>query len=126
MGASLKKAIVVSMAALAIGFAFASAASPASAAGYDDAVGPTPSAAWGVQLAGNFSKDLALAAFQRARQRYQTILGDAEPIVLASEIRSRGTQPFYRVALSSPTQAEAELLCGKLHSAGASCVVLRS
>jgi hypothetical protein len=89
-------------------------------------VGETPFAPWGVQLAGNFSKDLALAAFAREKQRYKDILGDVEPFILATPIRSRGTRAFFRVRLPSPSQADAQQICHKLHKMGGSCVVLRS
>jgi hypothetical protein len=86
----------------------------------------SPFAPWGVQLAGNFSKALALAAFARDRQKYQTVIGDTEPFVLASRIRSRGPRTFFRVRLPAPTRAQAQTLCRKLHSVGAACIVLRS
>jgi Transglycosylase SLT domain/SPOR domain len=89
-------------------------------------VADTPFAPWGVQLAGNFSKDLALAAFARERQRYKDVLGDVEPFILATRVRSRGTRPFFRVRLPSPSQGAAQQICHKLHSLGGSCVVLRS
>jgi transglycosylase-like protein with SLT domain/sporulation related protein len=91
-----------------------------------ETVGETPFAPWGVQLAGNFSKALALAAFQRVRERYGAILGDAEPFVLGSRLQSRGASPFFRVRLPASTQIEAQRLCDRLHAAGASCIVLRS
>jgi hypothetical protein len=91
-----------------------------------ETIGQTPFAPWGVQLAGNFSKALALAAFERVRQKYQAILGDAEPFVLASRLRNRGASLFFRVRLPAPTQVDAQRLCNKLHSVGASCAVLRS
>jgi Transglycosylase SLT domain/SPOR domain len=89
-------------------------------------VGETPFAPWGVQLAGNFSKDLALAAFARERDRYKEVLGDIEPFVLATRLRSRGARAFFRVRLPSPTQAAAQQICHKLHLLGGSCIVLRS
>jgi Transglycosylase SLT domain/SPOR domain len=90
------------------------------------AVGETPFAPWGVQLAGNFSKDLALAAFARERERYKEVLGDIEPFVLATRLRSRGARAFFRVRLPSPTRADAQQICRKLHLLGGSCIVLRS
>jgi hypothetical protein len=89
-------------------------------------VGETPFAPWGVQLAGNFSKDLALAAFARERDRYKDVLGDIEPFVLATRLRNRGARAFFRVRLPSPTQAAAQQICHKLHLLGGSCIVLRS
>jgi hypothetical protein len=91
-----------------------------------DTVGQTPFAPWGVQLAGNFSKAMALAEFQRVRQRYQAILGETEPFVLASRLRNRGASTFFRVRMPASTALEAQRLCGKLRAAGGSCVVLRS
>jgi hypothetical protein len=90
------------------------------------AVGETPFAPWGVQLAGNFSKDLALAAFARERERYKEVLGDIEPFVMATRLRSRGARAFFRVRLPSPTRADAQQICRKLHLLGGSCIVLRS
>jgi hypothetical protein len=91
-----------------------------------DSVGQTPFAPWGVQIAGNFSKAIALAEFQRVRQKYQAILGDVEPFILASRLRNRGASTFFRVRMPASTAIEAQRLCGKLHAAGGSCVVLRS
>jgi Transglycosylase SLT domain/SPOR domain len=89
-------------------------------------VGETPFAPWGVQLAGNFSKDLALAAFARERERYKDVLGDIEPFVMATRLRSRGARAFFRVRLPSPTQAAAQQICHKLRLVGGNCIVLRS
>jgi hypothetical protein len=54
-------------------------------------------APWGVQLAGNFSKAIALASFERARQNYAGMLGSFQPMVIGTRMLSRGTRPFYRV-----------------------------
>jgi len=43
---------------------------------YAGPIDVSPIAPWGVQLAGNFSKDRALASFARARQRHAAILSD--------------------------------------------------
>src|SRR5205814_3714811 len=46
----------------------------------DDEAGAAPFAPWGGQLSGNFSKALALASFERARQRYAAAIGEeAQP-----------------------------------------------
>jgi hypothetical protein len=89
-------------------------------------VAETPFAPWGVQLAGSFSKAAALAAFDRARDKYRAIIGDAEPFILSSRLRSRGASAFFRVRLPAATRGEADRLCGKLQAAGGACVVLRS
>jgi hypothetical protein len=85
-----------------------------------------PFAPWGVQLAGNFSKERALASFGRARQRYAGVIGDARPMVIGTRLRSRGTRAFYRVRLPADSRQDADAMCRKIRSAGGACVVLRS
>ena len=83
-------------------------------------------APWGVQLAGNFSKPLALAAFDRARARYAAVVGDTRPMIIGRLLRSRGTRPFYQVRLPAPSRAVAEQLCGRIQAAGGACVAMPS
>ena len=83
-------------------------------------------APWGVQLAGNFSKGLALAAFDRARARYAAVVGDTRPMIIGRLLRSRGTRPFYQVRLPAPSRAVAEQLCGRIQAAGGACVAMPS
>ena len=83
-------------------------------------------APWGVQLAASFSKDSALRAFARARHTYASVIGDMEPFVLGSVLRSRGWRPFYRVRLPAQTGGEAKRLCDKIQAVGGACAVLRS
>jgi len=85
-----------------------------------------PFAPWGVQVSGNFSKERALAAFVRVRQRYARVLGEARPMVIGTRLLSRGTRTFYRVRLPSESRQSAETLCGRIRQAGGSCVALRS
>jgi hypothetical protein len=91
-----------------------------------DTIGASLFAPWGVQLAGNFSKNLALAAFARDRQRYSEVLAGLEPFVIATRLRNRGPRAFFRVRLPAPTRAAAQQLCRELHAHGGSCIVLRS
>jgi Transglycosylase SLT domain/SPOR domain len=91
-----------------------------------ETLGATPFAPWGVQLAGNFSKSLALAAFARTRRAYASVIGDTQPFVLATRLRNRGARAFFRVRLPSPTRAAAAQICQRLRAIGGSCIVLRS
>ncbi|WP_393990596.1 lytic transglycosylase domain-containing protein [Xanthobacter sediminis] len=81
-------------------------------------------APWGVQVSGNFSKDLALASFRRAAEKYQSVFGDAVPVIVATRMAGRGARTFYRVRLPAQTRAEANALCGRLRKAGGPCIVL--
>jgi hypothetical protein len=85
-----------------------------------------PIAPWGVQLSGNFSKPIALASFERARQRYSRIIGDLQPMIIGSVLRSRGTRRFYRVLLPAASRAQADRLCNAILAQGGACVALRS
>jgi hypothetical protein len=83
-------------------------------------------APWGVQLAGNFSKALALASYARAQQRYQTVLGDIRPMIIGTRLRSRGTRRFYRVRAPAASRTAANTLCNRIRAIHGSCIVLRS
>ena len=83
-------------------------------------------APWGVQIAASFSKGSALRAFARARHRYASVIGDMNPFVLGSVLRSRGWRPFYRVRLPAQTGGEARRLCDRIQAVGGACAVLRS
>lgn len=86
----------------------------------------SPIAPWGVQLAGNFTKAIALASFERARQRYSGILGSLRPMIIGTQLRSRGTRPFYRVLLPASSRAVADQVCHAITARGGACVALRT
>jgi hypothetical protein len=85
-----------------------------------------PLAPWGVQLAGNFSKAVALASFGRAQLRYHAILGDLRPMVVGGVLRSRGTRRFYRVLIPASSRGEADHICTAILAHGGACVALRT
>ena len=86
----------------------------------------SPLAPWGIQIAGDFSKDRALAIYARARQRYAAVLSDVAPMVIGTRLRSRGTGAFYRVRVPAATREAATEFCNRLHKVGGACVVLKS
>lgn len=85
-----------------------------------------PAAPWGIQLAGNFSKQLALASFSRARSRYAGVIGEVRPMIIGTRLRFRGSRAFYRVRIPAETRTAADGLCGKIRSVGGACIVLRT
>ena len=85
-----------------------------------------PLAPWGIQLAGNFSKVLALRSFARASRAYSRVLGDVRPMIIGTLLRSRGSRPFYRVRVPAASRQDADLVCNQIRGAGGSCLVLRS
>ncbi|MBN9599811.1 MAG: lytic transglycosylase domain-containing protein [Afipia sp.] len=83
-------------------------------------------APWGVQLAAGFSRDKALAMYARAIKRLGPVIGDRDPNLLGSVLRSRGTRMFYQVRIGTDTRAAANDLCGRIRRVGAACLVLRN
>jgi hypothetical protein len=65
---------------------------------------------WGVQLAAGFNRDQALAMYSRAMKRLSAVIGDQDPSLLGSTLRSRGTRIFYN----------------RIRRAGGACFVLRN
>lgn len=94
--------------------------------GRRDAIPEAPFAPWGVQLAGNFSKERALASYARARNLYAAILGDIRPMVIGTRLLSRGTRAFYRVRVPADSREAANAVCTRIRGAGGACVVLKS
>lgn len=81
---------------------------------------------WGVQLAAGFSRDKALAMYARAMARVSGVIGDHDPNLLSTTLRSRGTRAFYQVRIGAQTRQDANDLCAKIHKAGQACMVLRN
>lgn len=85
-----------------------------------------PAAPWGIQLAGNFSKALALQSFARTRKLYTSVIGDVRPMIIGTRLRSRGTRAFYRVRIPAQSREAADTLCGRIRQVGGACLVLRT
>jgi len=81
---------------------------------------------WGVQLAAGFSREKALAMYGRAVSRLSSVIGDRDPSILTSRLRSRGPATFYQVRFGADTRGEADDLCGRIRKAGGACFVLRN
>ena len=81
---------------------------------------------WGIQLAANFSKALALQNFSRAQASYAKVIGGARPMIIGTRLRSRGTQAFYRVRIPAQSRQAADELCGRIRTSGGACIVLKT
>ena len=81
---------------------------------------------WGVQLAAGFDRNKALAMYARAIKGLATIIGDRDPSLLSSVMRTRGTHLFYQVRIGADTRPEADDLCNRIRRAGGACFVLRN
>jgi hypothetical protein len=81
---------------------------------------------WGVQLAAGFDRNKALAMYSRAVTRLSAVIGDRDPSLLGSVMRSRGTRTFYQVRIGADTRGEADDLCNRIRKAGGACFVLKN
>jgi len=81
---------------------------------------------WGVQLAAGFDRNKALAMYSRAIKNLSAVIGDRDPSLLASVMRSRGTHTFYQVRIGADTRPEADNLCNRIRRAHGACFVLRN
>ena len=81
---------------------------------------------WGVQLAAGFSRDKALAMYARAMKRLNAVIGDQDPSLLSSVMRSRGPRAFYQVRIGADTRPAADTLCSRIRKAGEGCFVLKN
>lgn len=81
---------------------------------------------WGVQLAAGFSRDRAMSMYARAMKRLQTVIGDRDPTILSTLLRSRGTRAFYQVRIGADRRGEANDLCARIRREGQACLVLRN
>jgi transglycosylase-like protein with SLT domain/sporulation related protein len=81
---------------------------------------------WGVQLAAGFDRNKALAMYSRAIKRLGDVIGDRDPSLLSSVMRSRGTRAFYQVRIGADTRGEADDLCNRIRKVGGACFVLKN
>jgi Transglycosylase SLT domain/SPOR domain len=81
---------------------------------------------WGVQLAAGFDRNKALAMYARAMKHLSAVIGDQDPSLLSSVMRSRGTRTFYQVRIGADTRPAADDLCSRIRRAGGACFVLRN
>ncbi|WP_316237483.1 lytic transglycosylase domain-containing protein [Bradyrhizobium sp. SZCCHNR1015] len=81
---------------------------------------------WGVQLAAGFDRNRALSMYARAIKGLGTIIGDRDPSLLSSVMRSRGNRAFYQVRIGAESRPEADGLCNRIRRAGGACFVLRN
>lgn len=81
-------------------------------------------APWGVQISGNYSREIALASFRREARRAPQVFGELVPVIVATRVGGRGPSTFYRVRLPAQTKAEGMKMCDRLRQAGGACLVL--
>lgn len=85
-----------------------------------------PASAWGVEIATSFSKQEALAEFDRVKQDHADLLGSYDPMVVESCDLHMGTDLQYSARIGMDSRDEADKLCAKLQAAGGACIVQKN
>jgi hypothetical protein len=81
---------------------------------------------WGIEIASAFSKDEALAEFDRVKQAHSDLFGNYTPIVVETCDLHLGTALRYSARIGMDSRDAADALCAKLKEAGGACIVQKN
>jgi hypothetical protein len=84
-----------------------------------------PWAPWGVQVAGDFSLDRALASFTAIKREFPEFL-TGPPLIVRKVNRSRGWAPLYQILIPAADQRAANDICRRLESTDGACMVFKN
>ncbi|MBA8838553.1 SPOR domain-containing protein [Ochrobactrum sp. RH2CCR150] len=76
-----------------------------------------------IQIASQPSAELAQKSYANMAQKYANVIGGRGVDIKPADIPGRGT--YYRVRVQAGSRDDANALCGRLKSAGGSCLVTR-
>lgn len=80
---------------------------------------------WGIQLAGNFRRSVAINQWNRLRKQFASVLAGHNPVI--SRIRTPiGRRGIYAVRIGADSRKEADGICSSLHAVGGACIVSRN
>jgi hypothetical protein len=85
---------------------------------------PPPMPRWGLQLAANWSEDVAWASYRRIDKQYASVLGDHTAIAVETRAYGQGSAIRYAIRIGGNDWPALQKLCNKLIMAGGACVVL--
>ncbi|MEM7423747.1 MAG: lytic transglycosylase domain-containing protein [Pseudomonadota bacterium] len=81
-------------------------------------------APWGVQIAAGITRRAALKAFNRARRKAGTVIGNRGAIIVRSKLVAG--RRLYSARVGASSRSAARRLCGRIKAVGGSCVVRRN
>ena len=85
-----------------------------------------PRMPWGVQLAGSYSRRMAMKQFNSVKRKYGRVIGANRIVLKSSQQKGRGRRTFHRVRVGAKSRTAADKICTRLRAAGGSCVVLKN
>ncbi len=83
-----------------------------------------PMPRWGLQLAANWSEDVAWASYRRIEKQYAAVLGDHRPLAVETRAYGQGSAIRHAIRIGGDDWPALQKLCNKLIMAGGACVVL--
>lgn len=89
-----------------------------------DAAGSIQPGTYIVQVTSQRSAEDARATYQTLQQRYSSVLGGRNAVIVAANVDNRGT--FYRARIPTASRNDAISLCESLKAAGGDCFVRRN
>jgi hypothetical protein len=81
---------------------------------------------WGILIAQNFGRDLAVRRFNRAQADYAAVLGPEKLLLISVRNPSFGPRTRYSAMVGRPTRRDAQDLCDALLAAGGNCIVQKN
>jgi hypothetical protein len=81
---------------------------------------------WGVWLAADLSESRAWALYRERLNRFASLIGDREPVVLFRQLPGMGRTKRYIIALADDDRAPLVKFCEKLTAVGSTCDVMRN
>jgi hypothetical protein len=81
---------------------------------------------WGVWLAADLSESRAWAVYRERAERFASLIGDREPVVLFRQLPGMGRAQRYIIAIADDDRAPLDKFCEKLIAVGGSCNVMRN
>ena len=79
---------------------------------------------WGMQLAANWSENVAWATYHRVEKQYAAVLSGREAAVVKTRAYGRGSAIRYAIRISGNDFSGLQKLCNRLIMSGGACVVL--
>ena len=84
-----------------------------------------PMRPWGAQVAGHPNEAIAVRLYRKLQDRYPSVLGGVEPIVMRTRPMS-GPRRITAIRIGANTRGAADAFCARYRGVGGSCVVIKN
>lgn len=84
-----------------------------------------PMRPWGAQVAGHPNEAIAVRLYRKLQDRYPSVLGGVEPIVMRTRPMS-GPRRITAIRIGANTRGAADAFCARYRGVGGSCIVIKN